>query len=242
MRQRLVEATFNIRFVGGREASAKQLCKTRLALERGTLEVSRLDSGEYGKVSFVEKEAQPLVLVGGSLRELQETETIVRISPFFSALEALLDTFVIAGHLEIDASKQTLAGAHGKVSGGRQLQFDLTTARVVRGAYLGLADHMLSKDLVEHFQGTFLPHLGVLMSQGHSLCSAATDAVHCAAWMRPQAFPKATPPPGASSSGTSTSKDGTAKQSKKIEESDAEAHFRFEVVPGQVQEAARGAR
>ncbi|EOD28861.1 hypothetical protein EMIHUDRAFT_234554 [Emiliania huxleyi CCMP1516] len=52
MRQRLVsaaEATLQHSLRGGREASAKQLCKTRLALERGTLEVSRLDSGEYGK-------------------------------------------------------------------------------------------------------------------------------------------------------------------------------------------------
>ena len=210
---RLVQAaerTYNIRFIGGRRASAKQLCKTRIALERGTIDVARLDSGEYGRLSFVDKEAPALGLSGdGAVRELPEGEVLTRIAMTLAVVNAVLDSFVIAGLVEIDPAKQTHAGPYGSLADGKKYQFDMTTGRVLKAAYLSLADCLPPKRLIDHFQETLMPYLGLQMGDGHSLCSAAMAAVHTAAWMRPEGFasgfgravPTTSSAPGASQSG-----------------------------------------
>jgi len=198
------EQAYNIRFVGGRKASDKQLVKTALALERGKLDVSRLDGGEYGKVSFVEKQAQPLSLsTGGRIVELPEGETLTRLAKGLATIGAVVDSFVIGGLTEIDSAKQTLAGSHGKLTDGKQYQFDMTTGRMLLGCYVALADHMTCKDLLTHFQETLLPHLGSQMAAGHSLSSAAMDAINNSAWMRPESYAKVVPTQVATSSGPS---------------------------------------
>ena len=106
-------------------------------------------------------------------RSKKNAAPLNRLAAVLKQIGRVLDSFVAAGHFEIDPAKQTLAGLHRKVdistAKPRQLMFDLDAREAVNDAYVGLSGVLAPKGLAEHFTRLFLPRLGDSMTHGPAL-------------------------------------------------------------------------
>lgn len=171
-----------------RQASPEQLVKTHQGLRRGVLAISRLQSPKYGTATAVERDDQALTIQKGSGLLVQSEDALNPVNRYAScllALKAMIDSFVEAGLVEIDPTKQTQVGAIGRLSDGRQVQFDMQTGIALFSAYLAMSDVLTSKQMVAHFESHFIPAVTSDMAGGHSLASATMNHLAHSSWMSP---------------------------------------------------------
>ena len=108
---------------------------------------------------------------------MQSEDALNQVNRYASvllALKAVIDSFIEAGLIEIDLVKQTQVGAIGRLSDGRQVQFDMQTGLALFSAYLAMSDVFTSKQMVAHFENHFIPAVTSDMAGGHSLASEPT--------------------------------------------------------------------
>ena len=171
-----------------RQASPEQLVKTHQGLRRGALGISRLQSPKYGTANAVEREEQALTIQKGSGLLVQSEDALNQVNRYASvllALKAVIDSFIEAGLIEIDPIKQTQVGAIGRLSDGRQVQFDMQTGLALFSAYLAMSDVLTSKQMVAHFENHFIPAVTSDMAGGHSLASATMNHLAHSSWISP---------------------------------------------------------
>ena len=169
-----------------RRATDDQLVKTHQALKKHRLLVAALNSAKYGKLSVIERPTTTLTVSDSTLVAAEEHHSLGRYSETLQSINACIDSLVEAGLSDIDKAAQPLAAeSHfGKLSDGRQVEFDLQSGMALRAAYLALSDVMNGKALARHFEEHYVSAVSADMFSGHSLASA-TMALLSTSIMRP---------------------------------------------------------
>ena len=185
--------TFNRAWPEQRRAIARAVMRTHLAFKNGQVRVEPLESGAYGAGNVIARAQTAQVGEGNALTigDGADTVPMTRLATVLKQINRVLDSFVPAGHFEVDPAKQCLAGSHGRVDVStakpRQLMVSLDSIETTKDAYIGLSGVLAPRGLADHFTRLFLPRLGDAMTEGHSPASGMVNLVTAAGWMTPEA-------------------------------------------------------
>jgi len=103
-----------------RSTSAEQLVRTHQAFRRNTVSISPLNSRHYGEQGAIEKATKPLTLsADGRLQSVTEEEEVTKYAAALMRINAVVDSFVVAGLMAVDAAVSPQAGGYGKLPPGR---------------------------------------------------------------------------------------------------------------------------
>ena len=175
---------------------------SHISFKDSQLTVAALSSGKYGALISVQSEDTVFKPdESGVLTEDHTAQRRVHLSRnglVLGAIRTYVNSLAAAGNVAIDPTVSFLAGSTGKIyrgeAGEKQIQFDMTSANNVVNCFTALSSVLSPSELVARFdKGTeghahveaLMPEVGVLMTTGHSACSAVKHAIETLPWLKP---------------------------------------------------------
>lgn len=191
VRRLVKEATaiYNTPFNNVSTTDHATVAETHIAFRNNAISMGTLTGGRYGQHAAIIPDAKTLKATDeGTLAAVDHNPVVLtRNAGVLAVIRNVLESFVVAGAVDIDPAVSHLAGGYGKLYVGtpaeRTVQFDLATAREAESQFIALSGFLGPKELSHTFASSFIERVNSWMQKGHSGCSAFAHVMNTAHFM-----------------------------------------------------------